>query len=368
MKVALGAPGMIMPPAARALELARRAEEDGFAAVWWPDHLMGWHPDAVWTPDVTSLAEVQPSPHVYFDPFPMMAAAAAVTERLRVGVAVTDPIRRHPAVLAQTALTVDHLARGRSILGLGTGERLNITPYGMSFDRPVSRLEEAIRVIRMLWTAPGPVDFDGRFCRLKRAVLGLEPFDGRPPPIWVAAHGPRMLRLTGTLADGWLPTKTSVEEYRAKLALVEEAAAAAGRAGAVEPAMLAYVLAAPDEKTLEELVTRPLVRALCVLLPSQVFDRLGVEPPLGSAASGFHEFVPTTVDRRDADRIVAAIPPEIVRYATFHGDADRIAAQIARYAEAGLRHLVLWNITAFAEPGLTRFSFDVLRELAAATK
>jgi len=357
---------MIMPPARRALELARRAEQDGFDAVWWPDHLMGWHPDSLWTSNLTPLAETQPNPHVYFDPFAMMAAIAALTERIRVGVAVTDPLRRHPAVLAQTALTVDHLAHGRAILGLGTGERLNVTPYGMPFDRPVSRLEEAIRVLRLLWEADGPVDFEGRFFRLRRAVLGLTPFEGRPPPVWVASHGPRMLRLTGALADGWLPTKMSPEEYSRKLSTVEQAAADAGRRGAVEPGMLAYVLAAPDETTLEQLLERPLVRALCVLLPSSVFERFGLRPPLDGSASGFHDFVPTTVDRAEAERIVEAIPADIVRYYTFHGDADRIATQIEEYARVGLRHLVLWNVTAFAEPGLARFSFEVLRELARA--
>jgi phthiodiolone/phenolphthiodiolone dimycocerosates ketoreductase len=101
--VTLGAPGQIMPPASRAVELARRAEADGFDSVWWPCHLMGWHPDSVWTEDLTPLAAVQPNPHVYFEPLSMMAAVGAVTDRIRVGVCVTDVIRRHPAMLAQQA-------------------------------------------------------------------------------------------------------------------------------------------------------------------------------------------------------------------------------------------------------------------------
>ena len=68
----LGVPGQIMPPADAAVRFARRAEDDGYDAVWWPDHLMGWHPDTMWTPDLTPLAEVQANPHVYFDPMVMM--------------------------------------------------------------------------------------------------------------------------------------------------------------------------------------------------------------------------------------------------------------------------------------------------------
>lgn len=358
----LGVPGQIMPPAARAIELARRAEADGFDSVWWPCHLMGWHPDSVWTPDLTPLARTQPNPHVYLEPLAMMGAAGAATERIAVGVAVTDLIRRHPAMLAQAALTADHLSGGRAILGLGTGERLNVTPYGLDWDHPVGRMEEGIRVMRLLWGADGPVDFEGRFFRLRRAVLGLSPLDGRAPPVWVAAHAPRMLRITGTLADGWLPTKMDPDDYRSRLGAIEAAAREAGRPGAVEPGMLAYVLAAPDEATLAELCTRPLVRLLCVLLPPAILERFGGSAPLGA---GFHEFIPTTVGRAEAERIAAAIPPAVVRYYTFHGDGERIAAQVRRYAEAGLRHLVMWNVTPFAEPALARWSFEVLREVRA---
>ena len=104
MGITLGVPGQIMPPAARAVQYAQRAEADGFDAVWWPCHLMGWQPDSMWTDDVTPLAAMQHSPHVHFDPLNMMGAVGAVTERIKVGVAVTDVIRRHPAMLAMESL------------------------------------------------------------------------------------------------------------------------------------------------------------------------------------------------------------------------------------------------------------------------
>src|SRR5262249_11801210 len=71
-RLELGVPGQIMPPAAAAVKFAQRAEADGFDAIWWPDHLMGWHPDSLWTPDLTPLAASQPNPHTYFDPLVMM--------------------------------------------------------------------------------------------------------------------------------------------------------------------------------------------------------------------------------------------------------------------------------------------------------
>src|SRR4051794_40142489 len=356
-KITLGVPGQFMPPAARTADVARRAEADGFDAMWFPCHLMGWHPDSVWSEDFTPIAAIQSNPHMYYDPFQAMAVAGAATERLRVGVGVTDVLRRHPAMLAQSALTVQHYAGGRAILGLGSGETLNVTPYGIAWDKPVGRLAEAIEVIRLLWSTDRPVSFHGRFFDLEDAVLGLQPLDGEPPPLWLASHGPRMLELCGREADGWLPTKSEPEEYAERLAAIHRSAEEAGRdPAAITPSMLGYVLCAPDEETLDRMCDHPLVRLLCVLLPAHVYERHGAAPPF-EGGSGFHGFIPTRVGREEALAIAERIPPAVVKHATFHGDAEQIAAQVRAYADAGLRDLVLWNVTGFADPSLAGWSF-----------
>jgi phthiodiolone/phenolphthiodiolone dimycocerosates ketoreductase len=365
MRVTLGAPGRIMPPAAKAVELAQRAERDGFDAIWWPCHLMGWIPDSAWTEDMTALVREQATPHVYFDPLMMMGAAGAATERIKVGVCVTDTIRRHPAVLAQAALTADHLAEGRAILGLGSGERMNVTPYGMDWHKPVGRLEEAVQVMRLLWGTDRPVNFDGRFFQLRDAVLGLEPYAGRPPQVWIAAHGPRMLGITGRLADGWLPTNITPEAYAEKLGAIQESAEAAGRdPQGITPSMLAYALCAPDEESLERMCAAPLARMLfaAVDLPPETYARHGSSSPF-EGGTGFHSFLPTTITREEAERVVSHIPGGIVREHTLCGTPEMIAEQIRAYQQAGLRDVVLWNITAFADPAQSVYSFRALREL-----
>jgi phthiodiolone/phenolphthiodiolone dimycocerosates ketoreductase len=365
MRVTLGAPGRIIPPADKAIEFAQRAERDGFDAIWWPCHLMGWLPDSVWTRDMTELVQYQDSPHIYFDPLIMMGAAGAATSSIKVGVCVTDTIRRHPAMLAQAALTADHLASGRAILGLGSGEAMNITPYGMEFEKPVGRLEEAIKVMRLLWGAQGPVDFDGKFFTLKDAVLGLAPYEGRPPQVWLAAHGPRMLRITGRLADGWLPTNIKPEAYAEKLGAIRENAEAAGRdPEAITPSMLAYVICAPDEETLERMLDAPLARVLfaAVDLPAETYERYGSTTPF-EGGTGFHSFLPTTVSRAEAERIISHIPAGIVREHTLCGTPEQIADQIRTYQQAGLRDVILWNITPFADPAQSVFSFKAMTEV-----
>jgi phthiodiolone/phenolphthiodiolone dimycocerosates ketoreductase len=363
MSIELGIPGLIMPPGNKAVGLAKRNEAAGFDAMWWPDHLMGWHPDSVWTEDLTPLAATQPNPHQYFDPLLMMGVVGSQVERMRVGVVVTDLLRRQSAVLAQTMLTLDHVTEGKAILGLGSGERLNITPYGMPFDKPVTRLSEGIDVIRLLWEAEGPVSYEGEFEHLDQAVLGLFPYGDTPPEIWMAAHGPRMLELTGRKADGWLPTKNTTQEYARMLDDVRSAAMDAGRDfDRFTPGMLGYVLVGPDEETVQRLREQPLVRMLCVLLSSEIFRQLGVEPPL-QTASGWHGFIPSQVPREESMRIIEAIPPRVVDHYAFCGTPEQVAEEIADYHRAGLQHLVLWNVTAFGDPDLAAYSFKALAEI-----
>src|ERR1044072_682843 len=108
MRVTLGAPGRIMPPAAKAIEFAQRAEADGFDAIWWPCHLMGWIPDSVWTEDLTDLAKYQENPHVHFDPLMMMGAAGAATSTIKVGVGGGEAIRPPPPSRAPAAPSPGH--------------------------------------------------------------------------------------------------------------------------------------------------------------------------------------------------------------------------------------------------------------------
>lgn len=164
------------------LDLAhvRELDDGRYGALWMSDHLVSFWPDAIWHPEFTDLAEVSHSPHRYLDALALAGAVAASTSRVRIATSVIDTVRRHPVMIAQSAVTLSHLAQGRFTLGLGGGEKANLEPYGFEHERTVSRFEEALRVIRALWAADGPIDFEGRFFRLTGARLDAELHDGTP--------------------------------------------------------------------------------------------------------------------------------------------------------------------------------------------
>ncbi|WP_217914269.1 LLM class flavin-dependent oxidoreductase [Miltoncostaea marina] len=370
-RLELSAMGAVRPPASAALEAAARRERQGFDAVWWADHLLHWFPTSIWAPDlVPQAAAGQASPHVWFDPFAVVAAAAGATERVRLGIGVTDVVRRHPVALAQTALTLDHLTGGRFLLGVGAGEALNLAPIGVANRRPLGRLEEALEVMRLLWASPDPVDFRGDHFTLDGAALGLRPVGDRPPPVWLAAHRPRGLALAGRHADGWLPLATDPDEYAGMLAAVRAAAAAAGRPGdAVTAGLYARIVVAESRTQAVAAIDRSLLlRFIALTRPAEAFARHGAEHPLGEGAFGLTSFLPTRLGREEALRLAGAVPVEVLRDTVIHGTPDDVAGAIAAFVDRGARHVQLTNMTPLADPSMAATSEALLADAVVAVR
>lgn len=362
----VGGAGRLVPPVENVLREAREAEEQGFAALWWPDLLMSLFPDATWTPDMSEFAGEQPNPHLYLDPVAAMSAVAVHTDRILLGTAVTEAVRRHPAMLARAFLSLDHLSKGRVILGIGPGQRRHTEPYGADYSRPASRLAEALAIVRLLWEHKEPVSFAGDFWRLRDAVLGLDPYRaGRFPPIWIAAHEQRTMEATGRYGDGWLPTYMPVDEYGEKLAAIRAVAAAHGRDGdAIVGGMWAYCVLAGSHEECHRLLEHPMIKTLTLVNSYKNFARHGAGHPLGERFNGMRDFVPTRYDRAAIVQAVERVPLEVVHEVVLHGTPDEIVAELAMYAARGLEHVILWNLTHLADLRAARASSEMVVDIA----
>jgi alkanesulfonate monooxygenase SsuD/methylene tetrahydromethanopterin reductase-like flavin-dependent oxidoreductase (luciferase family) len=164
-------------------------------------------------------------------------------------------------MLAQAAASLDCLSGGRLILGLGAGfpfpaTEAEFTACGVPFEGRIGRLVETVKILRLLWGGEGPQSFDGRHWQLSDLELEPKPKQVGGPPLWLAGAGPRALRRTGRLFDGWLPYSPAPELFAEGLAEVRTAAEAAGRTAAdVLPAVYLTVALDDDaeraERTLE---------------------------------------------------------------------------------------------------------------------
>ena len=328
----------------------RLARLMGASAIWVPDHFMSFTPAEAWTPATTSAARIVPTLDALFDPLQILAVAATRLRRVDLGTSVTEAIRRHPMSLAQSFVTLDHIARGRAILGIGNGIRENTEPYGLPYEDNVARLEEALTIIRLLWGSRGaPIDYDGRFWRLRDAVFRLPLYKGRAPRLFVAAHFPRMLRLAGRFGDGWLPgQKVTAAEYRKRLTAIATARAEAGRAG--EPFLptqtLLVALGTSRAAVLEKAMQSPICAATAMGAPASAWKALGLEHPLAPDHVGFLDLVPTRIHQPEIDRTLRTMRPELLQGLLYMGSVDEVVNEVTPLVGAGCRHFIVANIGA----------------------
>jgi alkanesulfonate monooxygenase SsuD/methylene tetrahydromethanopterin reductase-like flavin-dependent oxidoreductase (luciferase family) len=178
------------------LEHARRLDEAGYAGIWAWDHFMG-----------------PPPGRPAVEAWTMLSMAAALTGRAMIGTFVANVMNRHPSLLARMASTLQIASSGRFVLGLGVGaETGEHAAYGMDYpaiSERADRLEEAVAVMRALWTG-GPVTRESPIYPLREAVA--LPVPEPSPRIIVAGETRAGARLAGRIGDGWTASDTNFEK------------------------------------------------------------------------------------------------------------------------------------------------------------
>lgn len=264
------------------LELSARAEALGFDSLWIGDSLTA---------------------RPRHDPLTLMAAVAARVPRVAIGTAVLLPALRNPVVMAHQLATIDRIAEGRIILGIGIARdvpdiRAEFVAAGVPFEKRVGRVIEGVQLCRALWSGK-PVDWSGRW-ELKGQSIGPTPHNGSIP-FWIAGTLPASLERAGKHFDGWMPNVGSPAEWAGQWATLHDHARAAGR----DPAQLTgsmYLTAAIDD------------------------DQARAEQRLMDYLQRYYNARPDVLTKRQA---------------CFAGSAAAAADWIAAYARAGVQHLIV---------------------------
>jgi coenzyme F420-dependent glucose-6-phosphate dehydrogenase len=198
----------------RLLDFALMAEKQGFDFVCTSDHFHPW------------FHEGGCAGHAWV----WIGAAGAKTETIRLGTGVTTPSSRyHPAIIAQAFATLGEMFPGRIFLGLGTGEAMNEIPLGLEwpiFTDRAERLQEAIKIIRLLWKGDF-VTYSGKYFSLRDARLYTLP--PKSIPMYVAALGPTVAKTAGVCGDGFMTSYVGSDAHRGLLVSFKEGAKEAKR-------------------------------------------------------------------------------------------------------------------------------------------
>lgn len=313
--------GIALPfhPWEEILKRAKMAEEVGFDSIWVADHLVGM-----------GLRRLDA-----MEAYTSLAAVAMVTRKVKLGTSVTNIQTRHPAVLAQTIMTLDHISDGRVIAAVGAGEAMSIVPFGIPWDKPVSRMKEAIEVLLSLWTED-PVNYDGKFFKLRNAFIRPKPVQRPHPPLWIAANSPRTLKLTAKYGDGWLPLGRSPEDYRKKLEELQDLRRKYGRSGKFESGVLLYGVIAESNEDARKIIDLP-ARAFSVFAVEEL-RRRGIEVPEDLS---LEKFVYTPENVKRVIDFASKISFNDVEDFYVWGSPETCIDKLEKWIKAGVRHIVL---------------------------
>jgi alkanesulfonate monooxygenase SsuD/methylene tetrahydromethanopterin reductase-like flavin-dependent oxidoreductase (luciferase family) len=283
--------GVLMPTGTAQLAGADPAELMDFAAA---AQDLGF--DSLWVNDSLLSARVEA--------LTMLAALAPATDRLLLGTAALLPVLRRPVQAAQALASIHLLSGGRLVVAVGAGfpGRFGQPLYelsGVPWARRFARLDDTVALWRELWSGQNPASFRGQVLSLDQIPPAVLACPGGGPPVWLGGAAPAALDRTGRLYDGWLPYPPDPADYRAGLDRLRHSAAAAGRAGAVTPALFVSV-------------------------------RITDAPDGGRQAMSDYAAANYGLSLEGLQAIQALVA----------GPAEHVAGQLARYLDAGARHLV----------------------------
>ena len=306
-------------PIREAIDFAVRADELGFAAVWQAD---------------SRLVREATVP---------MAAFAAATERIAVGSGVIDIWTRNPARLASLFSTLDDLAPGRILAGLGAWWDPLAAKVGVSRDRPLRVMREVLESVRALLACDGPVTYDGTYVNLDGVELDYVHQERRAKqvPLYIGATGMKMMALAGEIADGAVLNYLVSPAYNERaLAALAEGAERAGRTVDDVDRPQLVVCSLDDDRDAALDAARLLVT-----------QYLGQQPHI-MAASGVPSALLDDIGEvltwpASHDEVVAAsklVPDEIVHMLCAAGTADECRAKVAEYVATGCTSPILYPL------------------------
>jgi phthiodiolone/phenolphthiodiolone dimycocerosates ketoreductase len=355
--------GTMYPPMDKALESMQRAEREGYDFIDFPDQLMSTHPLGMLKSPVAASDPGSPSSfysEIWYGSMEMCAAAAVLTDSVEILLAVIDPLRRSPAVMAQEMMTLQHMAKGRMTFAIGAGEQKQFEPFGESRDKPFGRLEEAVKTWTALWESAGqPISRESEFWPLHDAIFPIPMWETGAPELLFVGGGPRIQRLAGTIGNGWLTylpggSSNDNEWLREYIDGIKAKATEAGK----DPDQLRFnaqvvTVLADDDDTAWKLARKPnpgwIALTASSIDASKSWEKMGFEHPFGDFhwASNINPMLATPAE---AAKLTDKIPDEITDFALVWGGPERVANRIQEMVDAGINEISFFNMAASAEP------------------
>jgi probable F420-dependent oxidoreductase len=313
-------------------ELVQHAEKLGFGDAWSYETLAG-------------------------DAFTPVAAAAAVTERIRLGTAIVPVFTRPAALIALSAASVQEFSGGRFVLGVGISTPTIVEQWmGVPYQLPLTRLRETVAALRAAFTGQ-KVTTSGKTVKVNGFRLGAPP--EKPPPIYVGAQGELMLRTAGEIGDGVIVNYITPESFPRMLNEIRQGAHQANKSIASFDIACRILVAVDDEQeVVRENLRRELTGYMTVPQYNRYFQWIGYGDEARSVLEAWN-----SGDRRKA---LSLVPDYMLESIFIFGTADRIVRRLRDYEQAGITTTALQFTSFQPEPGQKRRRVMAAMEAVAA--
>ena len=339
-------------PAADLVKVGIAAEKYGFDSVWVPDHYV----------------DVPPSGD-RFDPWVILSAIAAHTSRITLSTAATDVLRYHPSKLAHIIVTLDELSGGRAMVGLGSGEAMNVRPFGIAWEKPaerIKRVKETIDVLRLLWgsSRAHPVSYNGRYYRLESSWFDTPPSQKPYPAILVAALASKaLLSLAGSVGDGWLSGYNTIDSFKKRVEIVRSAALSAHRdPGMVRVAHWFCAALSEDERVLER-ARKAVAPEILLCADRETLGQFHIDLPKIQSDSRviYISMLANPENASLAGEAASKMPDSLIEEFVPCGRATDLIEVVDQYRKGGATEIVLRDVVGQIVNNSSEAAIDTLR-------
>jgi 5,10-methylenetetrahydromethanopterin reductase len=284
-----------------------QAEKRGFDYVWITDHFN--------------------NRNVYVS----LALVAAYTDKIKFGPGVTNPYLVHPAITAQAVSSLNEIAPGRVVCGLGAGDKTTLKMLNVAMSKPLSTIREAVKIIRRL-SSGEKVTLDGDVFKISGAQFLFKP--SAPVPIFIGAQGPKMLALAAEIGDGVLINASHPSDVERAVKYVREGIAKAGKSleELTISAYTSFSIADSIEKAVKAVI--PVVAYIVAGCPEAVLERHGLNP---EDASRIRE----AIVQADWKAAFSKVTNDMIEAFSICGTPETVVEKVSQLVRTGVTQVVV---------------------------
>lgn len=265
--------------------------------------------------------------------YSMLTILALKTRAIKLGPGVTNPYHISPALTASAIGTINEISGGRAVLGIGAGDKVTFERIGISWEKPLKRIQEAVEIIRQL-TGGKAVKYDGQIFKFNGAKLSFKPGS---IPIYIGAQGPKMLQLAAELGDGVLINASHPKDFEVAKENIDVGLATARKSRDAFDTVAYASMSVDKDRNKARNSARIVVAFIVAGSPPTVLERHGLSE---EAVNGVKGALNNAFTKGDWGGVAKSVTDEMIDIFSVSGTPDDVIERINELSKAGVTQVV----------------------------